>query len=346
MDTKDKIIIILSIITVILTMISVVLAVPGAVSAIDNLLHPQTSTPEIIQENSTNNNTNGITSSTVSNSTIGNDDINTKGNDNIVGNNNSKTTYYINNSNPTPTSTATFIPIKLPNYNNSIGMEFLKIPSGSFFMGDDDLYYDGHYFASPEHKVDIKSFYLGKCEVTQGQWIEVMGKNNLPFNYLGDNYPVDTVNCSEIQKFIKKLNEKEKTNKYRLPSESEWEYACRANTTTLYYFGDKASQLDDYEWFVRNSQNCIHEVGKLKENPWGFCDMLGNVYEIVMDSWQPDYRDASSNGSAWGNGDSGYEVIRGGSLESPASECLSANRFEWYSDFNHQYMGFRLVMEV
>jgi formylglycine-generating enzyme required for sulfatase activity len=126
---------------------------------------------------------------------------------------------------------------------NSIGMEFVLIPAGEFYMGSNDS--PG---GQPSHKVTIeKEYYLGKYEVTQAQWIQIMGSN--PSEYEGDHLPVDSVSWNDAQEFVKKLNAKEGTNKYRLPSEAEWEYACRAGTTTNYSFGDNASKLSEYAWY-------------------------------------------------------------------------------------------------
>ena len=346
MDTKDKI-------------ISVVLAVPGAISAIDDLLHPQTSTPKINQETSNNNNTNDISGSNVTNSAIGNSNINNNSNDSIVGNNNSKNTYYINT--PTQTPTETFTPIKLPTYTNRIGMEFVQIPSGSFVMGDNNYYYTigetDYYDESPEHTVQFdKPFYIGKFLVTQKQWNELMDNN--PSIYKGDTLPVTNINWNDTQEFIKKLNQKEGTDKYRLPSEAEWEYVCKAGTTTEYYFGDDASKLDDYAWYQRNSMNETHPVGTTKPNPWGVYDMLGNVYEWTLDNWHPDYTNAPTNGSAWFTHDDEYYVldtdlvvIRGGDYNAKANKCRSEYRTAaCINDRDESYYnvlyGFRLVMEM
>ncbi len=116
---------------------------------------------------------------------------------------------------------------------------------------------------------------MGKYEVTQKQWHEVMGTN--PSTFKGDDLPVESVSWNDVQKFIKKLNKKENTNKYRLPSEAEWEYAARAGTTTRYSFGDDARKLRNYAWYYANSNFETHPVGEKKPNTWGLYDMHGNV---------------------------------------------------------------------
>lgn len=149
------------------------------------------------------------------------------------------------------------------NYTNSIGMEFVLIPAGDFEMGspsDEDFRDDDE---SPVHKVTIeKAYYLGKYEVTQEQWVEVMGSN--PSRFIGDDRPVESISWSDVQEFIKKLNEMEGTDKYRLPSEAEWEYACRADTTTSYFFGENTFILTEYAWYYKNSEDTTHPVGKKK----------------------------------------------------------------------------------
>ena len=133
------------------------------------------------------------------------------------------------------------------------------------------------------HKVTIKnSFYLGKSSVTQKQWKKIMGKN--PSHFKGEDRPVEMVSWKEVQKFVTKLNEKEGTDKYRLPSEAEWEYACRAGTQTRYYFGDDESKLNEYAWYAENSGSQTHSIGQKKPNSWGLYDMHGNVWEWVQDN--------------------------------------------------------------
>ncbi len=169
---------------------------------------------------------------------------------------------------------------KIPKtYTNTIRMKFALIPAGEFMMGSEE--YDEE---KPVHKVTInKPFYLGIYPVTQREWEAVMG--NSPSNFKGDDLPVEHVSWDDVQEFIKKLNEKEGTDKYRLPSEAEWEYAARAGTTTRYSFGDDKSKLSDYAWYSTEMpfwhSSKTPEVGQKKPNPWGLCDMPGNVYEWV-----------------------------------------------------------------
>jgi formylglycine-generating enzyme required for sulfatase activity len=151
-----------------------------------------------------------------------------------------------------------------------------------------------------------------------------------------------------VQEFIRKLNEKMGTNTYRLPSEAEWEYACRAGTTTRYSFGDSESNLGEYAWYDNNSGGKTHPVGEKKPNSWGLYDMHGNVWEWVQDTRHPNYNGAPIDGRAWGGG-SGlggvFRVNRGGSWRSIARRCRSANRSAGQSD-RLISIGFRLARSI
>jgi formylglycine-generating enzyme required for sulfatase activity len=216
------------------------------------------------------------------------------------------------------------------------GMTFVKIPSGSFQMGsnEDDS-------EKPIHPVNIKSFYMMTTEVTQAMWKEIMGDN--PSNWKGDNLPVECVSWNDVQEFLKKLNQRDPGRNYRLPSEAEWEYACRAGTTTRYYNGDNANTLGEIAWYGNNSGNATHPVGQKKANSWGLYDMSGNVWEWCEDYWHDDYTGAPTNGSAWLSPSSSYRVLRGGSWIYFDSSCRSADRSYYYPSYRSGYDGFRLV---
>ena len=162
-------------------------------------------------------------------------------------------------------------------------------------------------------------------------------------NFKGDKLPVETVLWNDVQSFIRKLNEKEGGNKYRLPTEAEWEYSARAGTTTRYSFGDEDSKLGDYAWYNRNSGNTTHEVGQKKPNPWGLYDMHGNVWEWVQDSWRNNYNGAPTDGSAWEGGDVSLRVHRGNGWFGNVMYCRSAGRVLGVADLRHDYQGFRLL---
>jgi formylglycine-generating enzyme required for sulfatase activity len=159
--------------------------------------------------------------------------------------------------------------------------------------------------------------------VTQREWKVVMGDN--PSTFKGDDLPVEKVSWDDVQEFIKKLNEREGITKYRLPSEAEWEYACRAGTTTRYSYGESDSNLCEYAWYVGNSGKKTHPIGQKKPNPWGLYDIHGNVGEWVQDTWHSNYNGAPSDGSVW-KGSGSNRVIRGGSWRSNARGCRAADR--------------------
>ena len=148
-----------------------------------------------------------------------------------------------------------------------------------------------------------------------------------------------------MQEFIKKLNEEEGTDKYRLPSEAEWEYACRAGTTTRYSFGDSESKLCDYAWYDENSGNKTHPVGQKKPNQWGLYDVHGNVLEWTQDKWHDSYDGAPTDGSAW-DGYGANWVLRGGGWDYGARYCRSAHRHYFGRGSRYYYLGFRLLRSL
>jgi len=223
-------------------------------------------------------------------------------------------------------------------------MKFELIPAGEFTMGSSDEEDDRHDNEGPQHKVTIAyPFYLGIYPVTQREWKEIMGDN--PSSFKGDNRPVERVSMDDINEFIKKLNKKEGTDKYRLPSEAEWEYACRADTASRYSFGDDASQLCEYAWYD-DAVNKTQSVGQKIPNPWGLYDMHGNVREWVLDNWYDDFNGAPTNGSAWKNNKSTERVLRGGSWYNNAGNCRSAYRENYEYNACSNSLGFRLLKEL
>lgn len=228
---------------------------------------------------------------------------------------------------------------------NTIDMEFVLIQPGEFDMGSPANETGRFDIEGPVHHVTIsKAFYLSKYEVTQKQWHKVMGNN--PSDFKGDDLPVESVLWNNVQEFIKKLNEKESTDKYRLPSEAEWEYAARAGTTTRYSFGDDDSKLGEYAWYSENSGDKTHPVGKKRANPWGLYDVHGNVWELVQDKWHDNYNSAPVDGSACEEGASAYSVARGGGWFYDARRCRSAGRFNNVLGYRRNNLGFRILQEV
>ena len=192
--------------------------------------------------------------------------------------------------------------------------EFCPIHAGTFKM------------ESNEVRID-QDFYLGKYQVTQQQWEAVMGNN--PSNFKGGSLPVETVSWDDAQIFIQKLNQLSGKKNYRLPTEGEWEYACRAGSTSDYYFGDNESQLGEYAWYDGNSGATTHPVGQKKPNEWGLYDMAGNVWE-----WTDSWYDSSHS----------YRVMRGGCWYGNfAGLCRSVCRSCGAPDGRLNFIGFRLV---
>ena len=204
-------------------------------------------------------------------------------------------------------------------------------------MGSADSDYE-----KPPHQVKVNSFAIGKYPVTQAQYEAVMGINPSHFKNNPQN-PVEKVSWNYAQAFCQKLSQI--TGKtYRLPTEAEWEYACRAGTTTRYYFGDDANQLGDYAWYSANSQSKTHPVGQKKPNAWGLYDMIGNVWEWCEDDWHSTYENAPRDGSAWLIKDDRSQILRGGSWSFNPNYCRSAYRgFNYRRDYNNLILGFRVV---
>jgi formylglycine-generating enzyme required for sulfatase activity len=218
---------------------------------------------------------------------------------------------------------------------NSIGMEFVPIPAGEFTMGCDEGDKECARYEKPSRRVKItRPFYLGQYEVTQQQWYDVMGNN--PSESVWNNNPVDTVSWNDAQKFIQRLNAKEGTNKYRLPTEAEWEYAARAGTTSTYSFGNDAAQAGKYAWYNKNSNGQTHPVGQKLPNPWGLYDMHGNVQEWVQDG-------GFSCHSYGCSPDHKFRTVRGGGWAYGTVHLRSANRDGFLPRHDGRDCGFRLA---
>jgi formylglycine-generating enzyme required for sulfatase activity len=216
---------------------------------------------------------------------------------------------------------------------NGVGLDMMLIPAGDFMMGSPESE-KGRANHETQHAVTLtKPFYMGKYEVTQEQWESVMGNN--PSNNKGEKLPVTNVSWDDCQNFIKKLNEKNK-GKYRLPTEAEWEYACRAGTTTAYSFGDSITKSD-----ANYGGSDTKAVGSYKPNAFGLYDMHGNVYEWCED-WKADYpKESVIDPKGPATGDS--RVLRGGFFLGDESRIRSSYRSinsPTYRDLNG---GFRLA---
>jgi formylglycine-generating enzyme required for sulfatase activity len=206
-------------------------------------------------------------------------------------------------------------------------MDFVLIPAGEFLMGDEEL--DNE---KPIHKVAItKCFYLGKYEVTQEQWRAVMGQN--PSAFKGARNPVENVSWIDCQKFLEKLNARHAApgERFVLPTEAQWEYACRAGATTCWSFGDDEKLLGDYAWMQQNSGETTHPVGEKKPNAWGLYDMHGNVWEWCADWYGERYYQNPVPTDPTGPSSGQERVLRGG-----AWKCAFHNLFRCaYRCSNH-----------
>jgi serine/threonine protein kinase/formylglycine-generating enzyme required for sulfatase activity len=240
---------------------------------------------------------------------------------------------------------------------NGVKMTFVLIPAGEFLMGSPastspeqlhKLYggnLDWYQREFPQHRVKIsKPFWLGKTEVTQEQWEAVMGNNRSKFAGRPKN-PVEQVSWNHCQGFLKKLTAKFK-KPFRLPTEAEWEYACRAGTPTQFYFGDSQATLPQHAWFNSNSSGSTQPVGSKKPNAWGLHDMAGNVREWCEDWFGADYYGSSPALDPRGPTEGRYRVVRGGGWNYYPYLCRSAARFWNPPAFAGSNFGFRVVVSV
>jgi formylglycine-generating enzyme required for sulfatase activity len=230
--------------------------------------------------------------------------------------------------------------------------EFIRLSPGegkfpaTFVMGSDESPAE-----RPPHKVSFAhSFELGRYEVTQELYHVVMGEN--PSRWKGLRNSVEMVDWSEAKDFCMKVTRALQERKLiaaderiRLPAEAEWEYACRAGTTSPYSFGAEVAELTHHAWYKDNSKGYDPPVGQKRANPWGFYDMHGYVYEWCLDRWHPDYQGAPADGSAWDSGTSGERVIRGGAWSASADAARSAARGHIAATTRSEAIGFRCVKD-
>ena len=224
-----------------------------------------------------------------------------------------------------------------------ISLDMIAIPSGGFTMGAPESETDSGEGERPQHKVTLQPFYLGRYAVTQAQWREVAGYERIdrdldpdPSRFKGENRPVEQVSWEEAQEFCRRLSAK--TGKdYRLPSEAEWEYACRTGTTTPFHFGKTISpELANYyaKATYNNSPKGEYrsettDVGSFPGNEWGLHDMHGNVWEWCEDDWHENYEGSPEDGRAWIDNDNrsqSSKLLRGGSWINIPQDCRSAYR--------------------
>lgn len=229
--------------------------------------------------------------------------------------------------------------------SDGISLDMVRIPTGKFFMGSSENEEKRSSSESPQHEVSISTFWMGKYQVTQKQWRAVANLPKVeqeleaePSYFRNDLRPVEQISWKDAQEFCARLSVVARLS-YRLPSEAEWEYACRAGTQTPYYFGQSTnSQLAPYGFTARETT----DVGKYPPNAFGLHDMHGNVWEWCEDTWHRNYNDAPTDGSAWLNDDEHRRVIRGGSLDLVPKPCRSACRSRRGADVRDFTIGFRI----
>jgi formylglycine-generating enzyme required for sulfatase activity len=216
------------------------------------------------------------------------------------------------------------------------GIEMVLIPAGEFTMGETG----GEPDEQPAHRVTISQpFYLGRYEVTQAQWKQIMGNN--PSKFVGDDLPVDSVSWNDVQTFLQRLNEAGDPFFYRLPTEAEWEYACRAGGTGKY-----AGNLDAMAWYFDNAGGRTHPVGRKEPNAFGLYDMHGNVREWCQDWYDDLYYKKTPSEDPTGPTNGTWRVIRGGSYFANAAACRSAVRYKLDPELKLDSVGFRVAASV
>jgi len=253
------------------------------------------------------------------------------------------------------TEQATEAPSEQPVESNtkSLDMTFKEIPAGTFMMGSPESEADRKDNETQHHVTISKPFYMQTTEVTQGQWKEVMGTEpwkGRRYVKEGPNYAASYVSWNDAVAYCEKLSDEESVT-YRLPTEAEWEYACRAGTETRWSFGNDEKVLGDYAWYDKNAAGIVreeyaHQVGLKKPNGFGLYNMHGNVCEWCHDYYEEDYDKQSSEKDPTGPTSGSSRVLRGGSWYYNSRVSRSASRFWNVADVRFYIFGFRLVREL
>jgi formylglycine-generating enzyme required for sulfatase activity len=231
---------------------------------------------------------------------------------------------------------------------DGVKLKMVLIRAGEFLMGSPESDKGAPREEKPQHRVRItKPFYLGTYPVTQEQWKALMGNN--PSHFKGSKNPIENVSWDDCQEFLERLNRKLSAGegRYRLPTEAEWEYACRAGSTTRYCFGDDESGLDEYAWYDGNSGKTTHPVGEKKPNAWGLYDMHGNVREWCQDWYFWAYYAGSPMVDPMGPATtSPWRVVRSGCWDGDDTLCRSAHREAGLPDNRRDCVGVRVCYGV
>ena len=235
---------------------------------------------------------------------------------------------------------------------NGVKLEMIAIPGGTFLMGSPENEAERQDYESPKHQVTVPSFFMGKYPLTQAQYQAILGSN--PSYFKGNNRPVETVSWDDAVLFCQKLSQR-KGKSYRLPSEAEWEYACRAGTKTPFSFGDNITpDLVNYNgnYPYKSAPKGKYreqttDVGTFPPNAFGLYDMHGNVWEWCEDDWHENYINAPTDGSAWNSrSGSNTKMLRGGSWDYFAGYCRAALRLGHSRDARYYGFGFRVVSSL
>ena len=229
---------------------------------------------------------------------------------------------------------------RLLEIRRTINAQMVRVEGGSFTMGCTPEQHTCAEDEKPTHRVRIGDFEISKYEITQEQWEAVMGENPSTFADC-PRCPVETVSWDDIQAFLGKLNAG--GDKYRLPSEAEWEYAARGGQQSRGYPYAGSDDWTAVAWYYENSGNRTQPVGQKQANELGLYDMSGNVREWVQDCWHASYTGAPADGWAWEQGDCRRRAIRSGSWYGKPSYVRSANRFWYATYFRNNNLGFRIA---
>ena len=231
---------------------------------------------------------------------------------------------------------------------NGVTLEMVSLPAGRFMMGS--RLGSGYDDERPQHSVGIASFLLGKYPITQEQWEAVMAWTP-PYRCQGSRHPADRVSWKDAMEFCQRLSEKT-GRAYRLPSEAQWEYGCRAGTTTPFYFGetittDLANYVGEHTYLSEPKGVYRHvttDVGSFPPNAFGLYDMHGSVWEWCADAWHDDYTGAPADGNTWDCCANSQRVLRGGSWHDPPGICRCAARLKLDPSDGEDYVGFRVAL--